>query len=76
MAKKKDKEEVVICPVGRFFQELNEAFEKDSVFFKHMNQSRIEFLKGLRALVDERIESFEKKGSAKGRKRATKIKVE
>lgn len=76
MAKKKDKEEMVICPVGRFFQELSEAFEKDSVFFKHMNQSRIEFLKGLRALVDERIESFEKKGSAKGRKKATKIKVD
>ena len=76
MAKKKDKEEVVICPVGRFFHELNEAFEKDSVFFKHMNRSRIEFLKGLRALVDERIESFEKKGAAKGQKKATKIKVE
>jgi hypothetical protein len=40
-----------------------------------MDQSRVEFLKAIRSLVDERIADIEKKGAARS-KRATKIKVE
>lgn len=76
MAEKKRSEYVFECPVGRFFMDLDKAFGKKSEFSKHMTQSRIEFLKGLRSLVDERIENLEKKQSKKGTKKMTKIKVE
>lgn len=76
MGKKKNKEEKVFCPVGEFFLDLEKAFGKKSIFFKHMTQSKIEFLKAIRSLVDERIESLEKKSPTKAGKRMTKIKVE
>ena len=73
MAKKRNEDDEFVCPVGRFFSDLEKASRKKSKFFDHMNLSRIEFLKAIRSLVDERIEDIEKKGSAK---KATKIKVE
>jgi hypothetical protein len=76
MAKKGDKEERAFCPVGRFFQDLEESLGKDSPFFEHLNQSRVEFLKAVRALVDETIGGFEKKRSRQGKKKMTKIEVE
>jgi len=77
MAKKtKDDNEVALCPVGKFFLELEKASGKKTDFFKHLSRSRVEFLKAIRALVDERIEGLEKTGSPKGKKKATKIKVE
>ena len=76
MAKKKRTEYGFECPVGRLFTDLDKAFGKKSEFSKHMNQSRIEFLKGIRSLVDERIASIEKKGAKKGKKKMTKIKVQ
>jgi len=39
-------------------------------------QSGIEILKGIRSLVDERVDSLEKGLSGKGKKKATKIKVD
>jgi hypothetical protein len=76
MVKEKDKREVVMCPVGRFFSDLEKGSWQKSEFFQHLNQSRIEFLKAIRSLVDERIESLEKKRSPKAGKKMTKIKVE
>ena len=76
MGREKPKSEVMVCPVGRFFADLEKVTGKRSKFFKHMNQSRIEFLKAIRTLVDERIEDFEKAGPKKGGKKATKIVVE
>lgn len=70
------KEEMVVCPLGRFFLDLEGITGERSRFFEHLNQSRIEFLKALRSLVDDRIESLEKKGSRSGKKKATKIQVE
>ena len=75
MAKEKHKEEMVHCPFGRFFQDLEDLQGGKSKFFDHLNQSRVEFLKAIRSLVDEKIENIEKK-SAKKKKKATKIKVE
>jgi hypothetical protein len=76
MAKeKKHKEEKFFCPVGRFFEDLEGLQGEKSEFFDHLNQSRLEFFKAIRSLLDEKIESIEKK-SAKKRKKATKIKVE
>ena len=76
MAQKKSEEYVFECPVGKFFADIDKIFGKKSEFAKHMTQSRIEFLKGIRSLVDERIESLEKQHSSRGKKKMTKIKVE
>jgi sarcosine oxidase delta subunit len=75
MAAKKSEQQMAICPVGKFFMDLENAFGKQTDFFKHMTQSRIEFLKAMRSLLDERIDSLEKKKGAKAKKRMTKIKV-
>ena len=68
---------MAICPVGKFFMDLENVLGKKSGFFKHMTQSRIEFLKATRALLDERIDSLEKEKARKKKKkkRMTKIKV-
>ena len=76
MAKKKIEDDVFVCPVGKFFSDLDKVTQRKSKFLKHMNLSKVEFLKALRSLVDERIEDLEKKRSSKDEKRATKIKVE
>ena len=76
MGKEKNEKEMVSCPVGNFFLDLEKAFGKKSKFFGHMNRSRLEFLKAIRSLLDEKIECVEKKGTAKAGKRMTKIKVE
>ena len=75
MAAKKSKPQMVICPVGKFFMDLENVFGKKSDFFKHMTRSRIEFLKAMRVLVDERIDALEKEKAPKKKKRMTKIKV-
>jgi hypothetical protein len=76
MGKKADEREVALCPVGRFFLELEKVSGKKSDFLEHLTLSRIEFLKAIRSLVDERIEDLEKKGSKRGKRKAKKITVE
>lgn len=76
MAKKRREENPVLCPVGRFFADLDEIWGSRSKFHKHLDQSRIEFLKALRSLMDERIEALEKRQSGKGKRKAAKIEVE
>jgi len=72
----KNKENTVVCPVGSFLRDVEKTFGKKSKFVDHMTQSRIEVLKGIRSLVDERIEQLDKKKSGKTKKRAAKIKVD
>ena len=74
MVKKKE-EQVVLCPVGKFFMDLQKFSLPKSKFFEHMDLSRIEFLKAIRSLVDERIEGLEEKKRSKQEKKATRIKV-
>jgi hypothetical protein len=78
MAKAKDKEknERDSCPVGKFFSDLEKASGNKSKFLKHLSRSKLEFLKAVKYLVDDKIEDLEKKSPAKGKKRATKIRVE
>ena len=77
MNDKAKQEEVVLCPLGRFFSDLEKLTGRKAKFFEHLKQSQVEFLKAIRSLVDERIEDLEKKKpSHEGKKRATKIKVE
>jgi hypothetical protein len=75
MAKQRE-EEMVVCPVGRFFLDLQRGSLRKSKFFEHLDLSRIEFLKAIRSLIDERIEGLEEKKSSRQEKKATKIKIE
>jgi len=74
MAKQKE-EEMVVCPVGKFFLDLQKGSRKKSKFFEHLDLSRIEFLKALRSLIDDRIEGLEEKKRSRQEKKATKIEV-
>ena len=76
MPREKDEKEMVLCPVGNFFLELEKLSGKKSKFFEHMTRSRIEFLKAIRSLVDEKIEDIEKKSPGRTGKKTTRIKVE
>ena len=76
MVEKKGKKERISCSVGSFFTELEKTFGKKSSFYKHMTRSKIEFLKGVKSLLDDRIEHLEKKGSKKTGAKLTKVKVE
>jgi hypothetical protein len=73
--KKNEEWEGFVCPVGKFFHELGKGMVKRSDFHKHLSRSRIEFLKAIRSLVDERIETLEGKGPEPEHK-VTKIEVE
>ena len=76
MGKEEHEEKMAICPVGRFFLDLEMFLKGRSSFSKHMNQARIEFLKAVRSLVDERISQLEKNQEAVKQKKATRIKVQ
>jgi hypothetical protein len=76
MVKKKSEQESRGCPVGGFFEDLEQAFGKKSQFFEHMTQSKLEFMKGIRSLLDARIDNLEKTRSGKAGRKMTKIKVE
>ncbi len=76
MVEKKNKEQMVVCPVGKFFMELEDIMGKKSKFFEHMSRSKVEFLKGLRSLLDDGIEHYQKKSSKKAGEKMTKIKVD
>jgi len=64
------------CPVCRLFTELESAYGKKSNFFNHLNNSRVELLKAVKALVDDRIEYLEKKTETPAPRKAAKVKVE
>ena len=76
MVEKTGKKERISCSVGTLFADLEKTFGKKSSFYQHMTQSKIEFLKGVKSLLDDRIEHLEKKGSKKTGAKLTKVKVE
>jgi hypothetical protein len=76
----KDKEEIgteeAFRSLGTFFSWLDERISPSSEFREHMTKSRIEFLKGIRVLIDKRIDDLEKRHPKKAVKKATRVKVE
>ena len=68
MAKESHKEEMMSCPVVRFFSDLEKIFGRKSPFFGHLKSSRIEFLKAIKSLIDGRIDSLEKRATKGGKK--------
>ena len=75
MEREKHKEELRYCPVARFFSDLGKVSGRKAPFFEHLNASRIEFLKAIRLLFDEKIERLEKMSTERGKK-MSKIEVE
>ena len=76
MAKKKQEDEVLICPVGKFLVDIQKSSWQKPEFVEHLNRSGIEILKAIRSLIDSRIERLEKSAPRKSRRKATKIDVE
>jgi hypothetical protein len=74
--KKKQDDKVLLCPVGKFFWNMEKRAGEKSKFYDHLSRSRIEFLKALRCLVDESIENLEKHGKRDSGKRLSKIEIE
>jgi len=70
-----EKEKDFVCPLCFLAGCLRDVTDRRSAFFEHMNNARIEFLEGIKSLIDERIESI-KKGAGKKKSKLTKIKVE
>jgi hypothetical protein len=72
--KSSERKEEFVCPVCVLFDCLRDMTDRKSAFFQHMTNARIEFLEGIRSLIDERIEAM-KKGAGKKKNKLTKIKV-
>ena len=73
--KKASKDEAFVCPVCVLVGCVREMVDRESPFFEHMNKARIEFLEGIKALVDARIQAMKKETASK-KSKLTKIKVE
>lgn len=76
MGKKKSEKEGFHCPVKQIFESVEAVLDKESGFYQHLTNSRIEFLKAVRCFIDERIAHLEKREGRAGKKKMTKIKVE
>lgn len=76
MRKENIEKETLNCPAGKFLEYMEMVFDNKSEFVGHLVQSRIEFLKAIRSLIDGKIERLEKKRPATGKRKMTKIKVE
>ena len=74
-SKKVHKEEGLVCPVCQLVGCLREMSDRKSDFCKHMNNSWIEFLEGVKCLIDERIDTAKKSGKQK-KSRLSRIKVQ
>jgi hypothetical protein len=70
-----EEEEKFVCPMCLVVRCLKDMVDRKSPFFEHMKNARIEFLEGIKSLIDERIETI-KKGTETRKSRLTKIKVE
>ena len=76
MNRQNNEEESFSCPVGSFFMDMEKMFGRKTKFFEHMGKSRVEFLKAVRSLIDERIERMEKKSASGAKRKTTRVKVE
>ena len=70
MARSKNREKTTGCPAACLFRDIEKALGEKTKFDDHMTQSKIEILKGIRSLLDEKIEQMNQKDSTKGKKKA------
>lgn len=65
------------CPMCQMMHVVGKAKGPGGPFWDHLTNARIEVLRAVRSLIDERIDSLEKKKSDRHReKKATPIEVE
>ena len=80
MAKKRKEEEITteeaFRSLGLFFSWMEEKITPGTEFREHMAKSKMEFLMGIRSLIDKRIDELEKRHAQKADKRATRVKVD
>jgi len=62
--------------LGRFFSWVEGRIVPHGEFREHMKKSRLECLKGIRSLIDERIAGLEKGKPKREDKKVTRVKVE
>lgn len=72
---KQEKKEISECPLCTLFTIGSRVFGKESEFYRHMINARIEFLQAIKSLIDSRIESLEKAKEAPKKKKFTRIEV-
>ncbi len=65
-----------LCPLGKLFQGLENLTRNAPEFREHLGRSGLELLKAIKALVDAKIDTLEKKNSSEKRKVAKKITIE
>jgi hypothetical protein len=70
-----EKEQDLVCPVCLLIGCFRDMVDRKSPFFEHMSNARIEFLEGIKSLIDARIDTL-KKGAGSKKSKLTKIKVE
>jgi hypothetical protein len=73
--KERREERVCDCPMCQLIAGLKKGMGKKSQFRRHLYRSKVEFLKAIRALIDERIEELEGKAEERPRQ-AVKVAVE
>ncbi len=78
MAEKKSEagSDKALCPLGKFFQGLEDLSKNAPEFRKHLDRSRLELLKAVKTLVDSKIKNLEKKNTPGKKKVARKITIE
>jgi hypothetical protein len=65
------------CPVCTMGRIIRVTRKRHRSFFEHISNARMEVLRAVRSLVDEKIDSIEKRKASEERKgSATKIEVE
>lgn len=77
MAKKEEKEERFFClcplyPLYLFLKSFNKIRKRHPDFFEHLKNARIEFLLGIKSIVEDKISEIQKVE----KKEVTKIEVE
>ena len=70
-----EKDQGLACPVCDVLGCFRDVVDRNSAFFEHMNNARIEFLEGIKSLIDVQIDTL-KKGAGGKKSKLTKIKVE
>lgn len=76
MAEKETETVKGICPLGKFFQRLEDLSGNAPEFLEHLGRSRLELLKAARSLLDSKIEALEKRTAPGKKKVARKITIE
>ncbi|MEW6358243.1 MAG: hypothetical protein AB1696_18055 [Planctomycetota bacterium] len=65
MAKKKaEGKRTLTCPLCMMMEAMGDCVERHEGFVKHMRNARIEFLQGIRSVIDAHIEDLEKKNKS------------